>query len=39
LDGWISSGNSIEYDGYLTRGTTVIEAWEGVFEGLNQISR
>ncbi len=39
LDGWISSGNGIEYDGYLTRGTTVIEAWEGVFEGLNQIAR
>ncbi len=39
LDGWVSSGNGTEYDGYLTRGTTVIEAWEGVFEGLNQISR
>jgi murein DD-endopeptidase MepM/ murein hydrolase activator NlpD len=39
LDGWVSSGNGVEYDGYLTRGTTVIEAWEGVFEGLNQISR
>jgi len=39
LEGWISSGNGTEYDGYLTRGTTIIEAWEGVFEGLNQISR
>ena len=39
LDGWVSSGNGILYDGFLTRGTTVIEAWEGVFEGLNQISR
>jgi len=39
MDGWISSGNGIEYDGYLTRGTTIVEAWEGVFEGLNQISR
>lgn len=39
LDGWVSSGNGILYDGYLTRGTTVIEAWEGVFAGLNQISR
>jgi murein DD-endopeptidase MepM/ murein hydrolase activator NlpD len=39
LDGWISSGNGIEYDGYLTRGDTVMEAWEGRFEGLNQISR
>jgi murein DD-endopeptidase MepM/ murein hydrolase activator NlpD len=39
LDGWVSSGNGTLYDGYLTRGTTVIEAWEGVFEGLNQITR
>ncbi|HJS19723.1 MAG TPA: LysM peptidoglycan-binding domain-containing protein [Anaerolineales bacterium] len=39
LDGWVSSGNGVEYDGKLTRGTTVIEAWEGVHEGLNQISR
>jgi murein DD-endopeptidase MepM/ murein hydrolase activator NlpD len=39
LDGWVSSGNGVEYDGKLTRGGTVVEAWEGVFEGLNQISR
>jgi hypothetical protein len=39
LDGWISSGNGNEYDGYLTRGSTVLEALEGKFEGLNQISR
>ena len=39
LDGWLSSGNGIEYDGFLTRGGTQIEAWEGVHEGLNQISR
>ena len=39
LDGWVSSGNGVEYDGYLTKGTTVVEAWEGVHEGLNQISR
>jgi murein DD-endopeptidase MepM/ murein hydrolase activator NlpD len=39
LDGWISSGNGTEYDGYLTRGTTVIEAWEGVLDGVNQIAR
>jgi murein DD-endopeptidase MepM/ murein hydrolase activator NlpD len=39
LDGWVSSGNGIEYDGYLTRGSTVYEALEGVFEGQNQISR
>ena len=39
LDGWISSGNGNEYDGYLTRGEVVYEALEGRFEGLNQISR
>jgi len=39
MDGWVSSGNGVEYDGYLTRDTTIIEAWEGVFEELNQISR
>ena len=39
LDGWISSGNGYEYDGYLTRGGTSYEALEGRFEGLNQISR
>ncbi len=39
LEGWISSGNGTEYDGYLTRGSTVVEAMEGVFEGQNQISR
>jgi murein DD-endopeptidase MepM/ murein hydrolase activator NlpD len=39
LDGWVSSGNGIEYDGYLTRGDVVYEALEGRFEGLNQISR
>jgi murein DD-endopeptidase MepM/ murein hydrolase activator NlpD len=39
LDGWISSGNGIEYDGYLTRGDIVYEALEGRFDGLNQISK
>lgn len=39
LDGWVSSGNGIEYDGKLTKGTTVIEAWEGVFPDLNQVTR
>jgi len=39
LEGWVSSGNGIEYDGYLTRGATVLEALEGVFEGQNQIAR
>jgi len=39
LEGWVSGGNGIEYDGTLTRDGKVIEAWEGVFEDLNQISR
>jgi hypothetical protein len=39
MDGWVSSGNGVEYDGFLTRGGIVVEAWEGVFEDLNQISR
>jgi murein DD-endopeptidase MepM/ murein hydrolase activator NlpD len=39
LDGWISSGNGVEYDGYLTRGGTQLEAMEGVFDGINQISK
>ena len=39
LDGWVSSGNGIEYDGYLTRGDIIYEALEGRFDGLNQISR
>lgn len=39
MDSWVSSGNGVEYDGYLTKGATVIEAWEGVFEGLNQVTR
>jgi LasA protease len=39
LDGWSSSGDGIEYDGYLKKGSTVIQAEEGVLEGVNQISR
>ncbi len=39
LDGWVSSGNGTEYDGFLTRSSTVLEAMEGVFAGQNQISR
>ena len=31
LDGWISSGNGIEYDGYLERDGESIEAWEGYY--------
>lgn len=29
LDGWISSGDGNEYDGYLTRNGVQIEAWNG----------
>ena len=38
LGGWISSGNGIMYDGFLTRGSQVIEAWEGI-QDVNQITR
>jgi len=38
MDGWVSSGNSIEYDGFLTKGEQVVEAWDGVND-LNQIGR
>jgi murein DD-endopeptidase MepM/ murein hydrolase activator NlpD len=38
LEGWISSGAGIEYDGYLKRGSRTLEAAEGVSD-LNQISR
>jgi LysM repeat protein len=38
LDGWISSGNGIEYDGWLTKGEQSVEAWDGRNE-LNQIGR
>jgi LasA protease len=31
LDGWVSSGTGVEYDGYLTREDQTIEAWEGYF--------
>jgi LasA protease len=31
LEGWISSGDGIEYDGYLTRDGESVEAWEGFF--------
>ncbi|MEP7137224.1 MAG: LysM peptidoglycan-binding domain-containing protein [Chloroflexota bacterium] len=39
LDGWVSSGNGSYYDGFLTRGTTVLTAEVGIQEGINQISR
>ena len=38
MDGWVSGGNGIEYDGFLARGTQRVEAWDGV-NALNQISR
>lgn len=38
LDGWVSSGNGVEYDGFLSRGSQRIEAWDGVND-LNQITR
>jgi LasA protease len=38
LGGWISSGNGTEYDGYLKRGDTTLEAAEGASE-LNTITR
>jgi murein DD-endopeptidase MepM/ murein hydrolase activator NlpD len=39
LDGWISSGNGIYYDGFLTRNGVTLQAEEGVFDGVNLISR
>jgi murein DD-endopeptidase MepM/ murein hydrolase activator NlpD len=39
MDGWVSSGNGVYYSGYLTRGAIVLQAEEGVFEGVNLISR
>jgi len=38
LDGWVSSGAGGEYDGYLTRGNQVVEAYDGD-EEMNHISR
>ena len=38
LDGWVSSGNGFEYDGFLARDGVSIEAWDGANE-FNQISR
>ena len=31
LDGWVSSGNGKEYDGYLERDGETVEAWEGFY--------
>ncbi len=38
LEGWVSSGDGIEYDGWLTKGSLVVEAWDERNE-LNQIGR
>ena len=38
LDGWISSGNGIEYDGWLSKDGQAIEAWNGR-QAENQIHR
>lgn len=38
LEGWISSGDGVEYDGWLTRGNQVVEAWDGRRDE-NQIGR
>jgi murein DD-endopeptidase MepM/ murein hydrolase activator NlpD len=29
MDGWVSSGYGVEYDGYLTKGEMTVEAWDG----------
>jgi hypothetical protein len=31
MDGWVSSGNGIEYDGLLVRDGESVEAWEGFY--------
>ena len=38
LDGWVSTGDGIEYDGFLTRNGVTIEAIDGAQEG-NLVSR
>jgi LasA protease len=38
LEGWISSGTGVGYDGYLTRGGQTVEAYNGT-EAFNQIQR
>lgn len=37
MEGWISSGDGIEYNGFLSRGTQTIEAWDSAND-LNLIS-
>jgi hypothetical protein len=38
MDGWTSSGSGTEYDGFLTRGSVTLEAFEGINDS-NQITR
>jgi LasA protease len=38
LEGWISKGNGVEYDGWLVRGDKTVEAWDARKDE-NQISR
>jgi len=38
MDGWVSSGYGVEYDGYLTKGDRTVEAWNGR-SSLNAIER
>ncbi len=39
MSGWVSSGAGREYDGFLTRGDTVREAWVGIREEINRVDR
>jgi LasA protease len=38
LDGWVSSGAGVEYDGFLRRGDELVEAWDGQ-NTINEITR
>jgi murein DD-endopeptidase MepM/ murein hydrolase activator NlpD len=38
LDGWVSRGAGVEYDGYLVQDSRTVEAWEGYLP-LNRIGR
>ena len=38
MDGWVSSGYGVEYDGYLTKGEMTVEAWDGR-SSINAIQR
>lgn len=38
MDGWIPSGNGVEYDGWLAKNGRSVQAWDGV-NPINEISR